>query len=361
MFSLFSTPVTPDSLAPRNEDIALIFSRFGETELTYLFMTIPAEKIYAWFASLGQAQQEHIYPLLRDDIRKKILASKLMTNKVELMNEDAWYTQGKRDLDADPNHAANFFFAMKAHNCQLTTASAEKTTYLVPACTLERFNFQPYKYQRKLMDSHVENIAKGIADSKMLYHPIIMAYNQNELHILDGQHRWAALRKLSEADKQTVSVQVDVLMLNDATDSVVMDKYRHINTNIAIEEDALQEEIAYVRLVDAVKAKWPNSVVGSKSWKNSDSVPAHLVIDSKLKEELQARKVLNAYMSDEALLERLETINTRLSEAFSDKSFSLIENKMIARHNCWLGVAWPAAVHLLVEDVIVVDGKRVSM
>ncbi len=75
MFSLFSTPVTSDALAPRNEDIALIFSRFGMTQLTYLFMTIPAEKIYAWFASLEKAQQEHIYPLLRDDIRKKILAA----------------------------------------------------------------------------------------------------------------------------------------------------------------------------------------------------------------------------------------------------------------------------------------------
>jgi hypothetical protein len=306
------------------------------------------------FLSLEPAEQDHVFPLLPYVLREQVKQTLNQDRVGQLTHQHKCYKEQLFRAEDNPNTVQGFFFTMTAFNAE-KYRSGNKITYIVPAEILLRFSLKPYKYQRKLIDTHVQRIADGIALSKMMYHPIIIAYEKekDQISIMDGQHRWNALHKLDAELLHSLPVQVDVIVFNDEVDEEIVKQYRNINTTVPIDPNRLQEELRYVRLVDKLKEEFPSIINGSTLSSKKD-LPPHFVVDAFLKEELQIRQVLEN-KTEEQIITCFKTINKTLldNSNFLDK-LSQLERRACVKNNLALGIQWPASCDLI-------EGKEVKI
>lgn len=326
-----------------NQQVESLLEQLSLEQTVELMTKQPDEMAYRLFWSLDNDKQDHVLPLLsQENIEDILQAVASEERRAELQLQlDCFHEHAER-MEEDPSSPNSFFYLMAVHNA-LKCRIEDKLSYFITADKLVPFELKPYKYQRKLMEKHVQTIAEGINRSGMLYHPIILCYisSRESLTIFDGQHRWNALKRLE--DPQLVTVQVDVILCED-DDEQAMQIYKNINTNVPIDHNTLKEELKYIALVEKIRAAF-----GSKAIRNFNKelkdVPQHFVVDSMMKEELQYRGLLTTY-SGEQIIEGLQVVNQMLASE-PNLNLPLIDSKICRREGMYLGVQWPQSIDRL--------------
>ncbi len=127
-----------------------------------------------------------------------------------------------------------------------------KDIFVVNAQDLIDCSLEPYWGQRAKDEVHINIIAQGIKQSNGLFHPIIVANikPRREYTILDGQHRYIALSRISETQRRMIDVQVDVINFEHEDDQWILTQYEWINTTKGMSSNTLQLETSVSRLVD---------------------------------------------------------------------------------------------------------------
>ena len=316
------------------------------------------------FAGLTADEQCHIFPLLSKEKRSLVINVVDETQQNRLVEHyNACYEQSERFRE-DPNSADSFFYYMNFHNAQRKMGDGNvknKVTYVLSADKLLMFDLQPYKFQRKLIERHIQNIAQGIQDSKMLYHPIICAYEKkhNRITILDGQHRWNALKLVDTDIVKGIDVQIDVILF-DSEDADIMECYKHINTSMPIDPSRLAMEMRYVQLIDRCKKEF-KGIMSFDTLNPKREYPKHFVIDTFLKEQLQIREILDKFSEDE-IIQRLKAINSHISLSKEvDAYISQLERRACTRDGMWLGIDWPSSIDILEGKKATVGGTNMFL
>lgn len=359
--SLFVSPSTvyPDVSATTTDEVdedvdaddclLSICEQLNGEQITSIFPALDEADSVLVFLQLSDDKQNHVFPLLEANIQEQIMMKLNSQDQARLQHELQCYSQRMNAFSKHPNDPENIFFHLNTLNA-LKHYYPNKRIYFVNIHDLHMIDIKPYKYQRKLMQRHVQTIADGIRTSKIMYHPIILGYNEpkNQLTILDGQHRFKAIKLLVGDDSFTddVYVQLDVIEFNDDDDTQIMQMYQNINTNIPIDASKLHMELSYVHLVQIIKGHFSFQNVRSFE-KDIETQAQHFVIDSCLKEELQYRNVLLEHTSMD-VLECLKQINEDMSKDHQLLfDLPLIDSKICQRNRFYLGVQWPYAINKL--------------
>ena len=327
----------------------LILAKLSLQEVVTLFIKLTTEEATATFYLLEESQQNHVFPLLNETIRNKLFTECSEERQLELLSQCSGFRASSME---DITQCESFFYWMKVYNA-LKFENEIKQSYVLTADKVLQFDLKPFKYQRQLLERHVQTIAEGISKSKILFHPIILGRRETHcgndlttsLTIIDGQHRYNALKRIDPDILATIHIQLDVILFPD-NDQQIMTFYKHINTNVPIDPLRLQEELRYVSLIDKIYAAFPDCLQ-HYSKDDKEKIPQHMVIDSWLKQELQYREILTK-MSEDQVISKLKLVNDNLS--LNDKlkaELTMIELRMCKRNHFYLGLSWPLAVDLL--------------
>ena len=329
----------------KHNDMTAVLDNLSLEQATELILRVQDDIAFKMFMVLNEEYQRHVFPLLKRELGDRIFMTVEPKTQEILLTELEAYSANSQSVKNDPNSPNAFFFTLKRWNA-LASQVEDKLTYFITADKITQFNIKPYKYQRKLMEKHMQCIADGINKTKTLYHPIILAYVQerDSLTILDGQHRWNALKRIEPSVQAQIRFQIDVILLpND--DEVIMQTYKSINTSVPIDHHRLQDELRYIALVERIKKAFPGIRSFTKELK--EPIPQHIVVDSWLKEELHYRELLQR-MKEDDIIEKLEHINNHFKNSPEiQMSLSLIDGKICKRENMYLGIQWPAAIDIL--------------
>jgi hypothetical protein len=170
---------------------------------------------------------------------------------------------------------------------------ASKDTYLVNANDIVKCKIKPYWGQRATDEIHINTIAQGIVNSNHLFHPIILAniIPRENVSILDGQHRYEALQRISETQRSRMKVQVDVINFEIDDDKWILTQYEWINTSKSMNKIELKQENEISMLVDELSKHFGSIGGGYRkiddfALKNKQNSK---VIKSDLKKELLKR------------------------------------------------------------------------
>lgn len=133
-----------------------------------------------------------------------------------------------------------------------------KDTYLVKASELLKCNLKPYWAQREQDQIHINTISNGIKYSGGLYHPIIVANikPREQYCILDGQHRYEALKRLSETQLSILQIQVDVISFEQDDDKWILQQYEFINTTKTFMKEELKDEINVSEIINEINRRF---------------------------------------------------------------------------------------------------------
>jgi hypothetical protein len=225
-----------------------------------------------------------------------------------------------------------------------------KKVYVVGLKDLKHLNLFPYRHQREYNQDHVDVLKKGLIQTGYLYHPIVLIHipERKEISIIDGQHRFKALKSILESVRETlglcrdgeleVDIQVQIEMLEcEDDDNKIMNIYKNVNTCQPIDMNKIVLEQDYVKVIQKLKTKFGKNVI-------NDNVrnAKHYLIENKLKAELLSHNLLIKYSEDE-LIKRIIRMNDDLKEQqillgkLTDEAFKKCE-----KNDFWLGTDFPA-------------------
>jgi hypothetical protein len=217
-----------------------------------------------------------------------------------------------------------------------------KKVYVVGLKDLKHLNLLPYRHQREYNQDHVDVLKKGLIQTGYLYHPIVLIHTpeRREISIIDGQHRFKALKSILEASRETegemdIQVQIELLECED-DDNKIMNIYKNVNTCQPIDMNKIVLEQDYVKVIQKLKTKFGKNVI-------NDNVrnAKHYLIESKLKTELLSHNLLIKYSEDE-LIKRIIRMNDDLKEQqillgkLTEEAFKKCE-----KNDFWLGTDFP--------------------
>lgn len=313
------------------------------------------DEIIRCYTTLTKDQQDHVFPLLSEKVRDRIFSCSTTERQAELIREWEAYSEQKRQCQDDALSPNTFFFTMKEGNFErsqsTSTDGVMKQTYIMKADCIQAFDLKPYKYQRNLMQRHIERIITGIEESRTLFHPIVLAYvpERASLTILDGQHRWNALKRMSASVLADISMQIDVYVFPD-DDALIMHYYKYINTNVPIDNQMLEKELEYVGLIAELKRVFGAGNIRHFK-KDHETIPKQFVDDTNLKFELQYREILDKMKADE-VVKKMKIVNETIKACskYTD-DLSMLERRLCERNSFFLGIQWPLAVDLLEDHI----------
>ena len=221
-----------------------------------------------------------------------------------------------------------------------------KDTFLVNANDLVKCELKPYWGQRVSDEIHINTIANGIGISNVLFHPIILAniIPKQEYYILDGQHRYASLMRLSETQRTKIKIQVDVLNFEMDDDKWILKQYEWVNTSKGISKVDLDKEQEIANLVNELSIYFGYVSGGYKKideyapLKNKQNSK---VIKSELKKELFKRMNKLGENPKQKIIE----YNEECCETYDVKFGGFRIGKNV-REDCinrkfWLGINFP--------------------
>jgi hypothetical protein len=222
-----------------------------------------------------------------------------------------------------------------------------KDIFIVNAQDLIDCNLEPYWGQRAKDEVHINVIAQGIKNSNGLFHPIILANikPRREISILDGQHRYIALSKISETQRKMIDVQVDVINFDHEDDKWILTQYEWINTAKGITANQLQMETDVARLVDEC-TKYFGKLAGGYS-KIDDFIQKNKNnsrLDKKnFKEELLKRiERIDFKQALNKIIEYNEHCDKHYDTKFKSERIGSKTFEECVKRKFWLGINFPA-------------------
>jgi hypothetical protein len=184
-----------------------------------------------------------------------------------------------------------------------------------------------------------------------MFHPIICVLEDEfNLSILDGQHRFNALKKIPNDVLVDIDVQLDIIPF-EKDDTNVMKTYQQINNNVPIDPERMCAELEYVDLVQAIK-----SYFGQDSFQTFnprlENYPQAYLVDHHLKREMQVRSILDLYICKKSkydqILSALDHINSIMKERTDLLSnLTQMDRRVCVKNDMYLGLNFPEALDLL--------------
>lgn len=214
-----------------------------------------------------------------------------------------------------------------------------KDTYVVKACELIKCNLKPYWAQRDQDQIHINVISNGIKQSNGLYHPIILANikPREQYCILDGQHRYEALKRLSETQLATIQIQVDVISFEQDDDKWILQQYEFINTTKSFMKEDLKNEINVSEIINEINKKL-------KSRRIKD-VNISLKQNSKINiNNMKSELLKRIHRLDDPvtkILQYNDECNEKHEEMFKHIRIGKNVRQECIDHKFWLGVNYP--------------------
>ena len=251
---------------------------------------------------------------------------------------------GKKELQVSENDDKNYNLALSILKNSIQEIK-NKNVYVVDLKELKHLNLFPYRHQREYNQDHVDVLKKGLIQTGYLYHPIVLIHipERKEISIIDGQHRFKALKSILEDIREGVSstqidIQVQIEMIEcEDDDNKIMNIYKNVNTCQPIDMNKIVLEQDYVKVIQKLKKKF-----GKDSIKENTRKFKHYIIESNLKKELISHNLLIKYSEDE-LVKRIIRMNDDLKEQqillgkLPEGTFKICE-----KNNFWLGTDFPA-------------------
>jgi hypothetical protein len=297
--------------------------------------------------SFGGSSEPKPKPIVLDEDEEEIIVKpevKPKKTKTQGLLKKTLQISGASDPVSD-----DVVFENKNYNLALsilknsTHEIKNKKVYVVDLKELKHLNLFPYRHQREYNQDHVDVLKKGLIQTGYLYHPIVLIHipERKEISIIDGQHRFKALKSILESlinGEIEVDIQVQIEMLEcEDDDNKIMNIYKNVNTCQPIDMNKIVLEQDYVKVIQKLKNKFGKTVI-------NDNVrnAKHYLIESKLKTELLSHNLLIKYSEDE-LIKRIIRMNDDLKEQqellgkLSDEAFKKCE-----KNNFWLGTDFPA-------------------
>ena len=217
-----------------------------------------------------------------------------------------------------------------------------KKVYFIDLKDLKHLNLMPYRHQREYNQDHVDVLKKGLIQTGYLYHPIVLIHipERKEISIIDGQHRFKALKSILEIAREAqgdVDIQVQIEMIEcEDDDSKVMNIYKNVNTCQPIDMNKIVLEEDYVKVIQKLKNKF-----GKDAIKENSRNFKHYIIESNLKKELISHNLLIKYSEDE-LIKRIVRMNDDLKEKQKLLcKLPEVTTRLCEKNNFWLGTNFP--------------------
>jgi hypothetical protein len=214
-----------------------------------------------------------------------------------------------------------------------------KDTFVVKASELIKCNLKPYWAQRDQDQIHINVISNGIKQSNGLYHPIILANikPREQYCILDGQHRYEALKRLSETQLSSIQIQVDVISFEQDDDKWILQQYEFINTTKSFMKEDLKNEMNASDIINEINKKL-------KSRRIKD-VNITLKQNSKINiNNMKSELLKRIHRLDDPvakILQYNEECNQKYEEMFKHIRIGKNVKQECIDHKFWLGVNYP--------------------
>jgi hypothetical protein len=249
--------------------------------------------------------------------------------------------EGKKTPQIDEDENMDYDVALRILKIPLYEIKNKKV-YFIDLKDLKHLNLMPYRHQREYNQDHVDVLKKGLIQTGYLYHPIVLIHipERKEISIIDGQHRFKALKSILEIAREAqgdVDIQVQIEMIEcEDDDSKVMNIYKNVNTCQPIDMNKIVLEEDYVKVIQKLKSKF-----GKDAIKENTRNFKHYIIESNLKKELMSHNLLTKYSEDE-LIKRIIRMNDDLKE--KQKLLCKLPEgtlKTCEKNNFWLGTNFP--------------------
>lgn len=341
-----------------NDDIREIFKTLTKEQKAKMFLKLHCSTAVNCFFSLDLEDQKYIFPLLSGPVRSDVLFKCDSVDKdlKNTLNDQVRFYNDHEKSAENSSTPSSFFFIMNKNNA-LVSKVENQISYSISADKVIDFELNSFKYQRKLMERHIESIANGLEKSLKFYHPITLAVDDktDTITILDGQHRWNALKKIDRKLLSEIELQFNVIYFPDASDTDIMNVYKNINTSIPIDPHVLNKEMSYINLVDDIKKAFPKDCIRAfnKQLKATEDYPQNFIIDNYLKEELQYINVLDNATPKDIIL-HLKTINEFFKNNEKDAIFNLGigESRNVKANDFYLAIKWPKSISFLEANTV---------
>jgi len=344
-------PSLPKDEVPKGyECFSILFKSLCQEQQTEVLLKMPEKYQLSAFMMMNVDQQNHVFPLLSNYCMQMIVSSLSEKRVKELHNQYNGYMNQKTLVEEQPTNPYGLVFYLES-KCQKKIIGNSKISYFLKASELVKYDLQSYKYQRSLISRHIDNIVLGILKSKMMFHPIICVLEDEfNLSILDGQHRFNALKKIPNDVLVDIDVQLDIIPF-EKDDTNVMKTYQQINNNVPIDPERMCAELEYVDLVQAIK-----SYFGQDSFQTFnprlENYPQAYLVDHHLKREMQVRSILDLYICKKSkydqILSALDHINSIMKERTDLLSnLTQMDRRVCVKNDMYLGLNFPEALDLL--------------
>jgi hypothetical protein len=288
------------------------------------------QKGISGFFSFGGSNDAQLKPIVIDEDEDLILQKPTSKKPKPLVIDD-------EDVVVDKNY--NLALSILKNSLY---EIKNKKVYVIGLKDLKHLNLFPYRHQREYNQDHVDVLKKGLIQTGYLYHPIVLIHipERKEISIIDGQHRFKALKSILESVRETqdevdIKVQIEMLECED-DDNKIMNIYKNVNTCQPIDMNKIILEQDYVKVIQKLKKQFGKNVI-------NDNVrnAKHYLIESKLKAELLSHNLLIKYSEDE-LIKRIIRMNNDLKEQqillgkLTSEAFKKCE-----KNDFWLGTDFP--------------------
>ena len=210
-----------------------------------------------------------------------------------------------------------------------------KITCSVDIRELVELDLEIYMYQRQKNEEHIKKLEEGIKKTGYLYHNLILVDipSKYTISIVDGQHRYEALKSIIKNEYNITTICVDVIKIDD--ENHLIELYESINHYLPHDMEKIREDRRYIEFVKMIKEKF-----GDKSITDNQVNRKHYLREKLLKEKIQEEKLLSKY-TEEELCERIIAYNKKKGkEILKDKkkySSSLKDIERCKERNFWLG------------------------
>ena len=104
-----------------------------------------------------------------------------------------------------------------------------KITCSVDIRELVELDLEIYMYQRQKNEEHIKKLEEGIKKTGYLYHNLILVDipSKYTISIVDGQHRYEALKSIIKNEYNITTICVDVIKIDD--ENHLIELYESIN------------------------------------------------------------------------------------------------------------------------------------
>jgi hypothetical protein len=132
-----------------------------------------------------------------------------------------------------------------------------KYVYKMSADYFINLDLDPYKDQRAKDGDHINVLKEGMCSTQDTFHNFNVFHVEDKtISVVDGQHRYEALKRMSKTTRKNMSVWVFVYYFEEEDDDYSFRMFKQINTSKGINKDELDIQTKAHDLATAIKLRF---------------------------------------------------------------------------------------------------------